>query len=121
MSGYPEITWTEADGREVVPRYVAARGGPAPGTVVAADDRLTADAAFRLVSQGTALVWGSDYHNARQLLQALARRIDKRRTPPSPDTAPAAMFNDWRQQQAHRAGMLGLLLVPVVDGTIPLR
>ena len=34
------------------------------------DDTLKADAAYRLASEGTQLVWRGDYHNARQLLQA---------------------------------------------------
>jgi methylase of polypeptide subunit release factors len=120
MGGYPEVTWS-GNGPDQVAGYVRLREGPPPRSVVAADDRLTADAAFRLVSQGTALVWQSDYHNARQLMQALGRRIDKRRKPPAPNAAPADRFNAWRQQQAQRAGMLGLLLIPVVDGAIPLR
>ena len=64
---------------EAPPRWLSAREAKPPQRFVAADDRLTADAAFLLVSQGTGIVWQGDYHNARQLLQALARRIDKRR------------------------------------------
>ena len=39
---------------------------------------MTADPAYRLACEGTALLWRGDYHNARLLLQALARRIDRR-------------------------------------------
>jgi methylase of polypeptide subunit release factors len=113
-----EISW-EVDGAGLRAKFVSARGSTPPKRAVAADDRLTADMAFRLASQGTAMVWGGDYHNARQLLQALGRRIDKRRSGIDP-AAPAAAFHAWRQQQAQRANMLGLLLVPVNDGRVPL-
>src|SRR3954468_5671903 len=92
-----EIVW-EADGSDHRARYISARGGPAPRRAVAADDETTADSAFRLASQGTALVWSGDYHNGRQLLQAVARRFDRNRTPPADD--PTAAFNAYRQTQA---------------------
>ena len=53
------------------------RGAPPPRRVVLADDTLTAAMAQRLASEGTAMLWRGDFHNARQLLQALARRIDQ--------------------------------------------
>jgi methylase of polypeptide subunit release factors len=90
--------------------------------VVVVDDRITADAAFRLASEGTALLWRGDFQNARQLLQAMARRIDRK-----PRTAPAApalgeAFHLYRQVQSQRARTLGMLLLPFDDGyRIPLR
>ena len=105
-----ELAW-EAGGQPRRARYISARPGKAPVRAVAAGDELTADAAFRLVSQGTAIVWTGDYHNARQLLTALARRIDRRRPKPV-SHEPAAAFNAYRQEQAQRANLLGLLLVP---------
>jgi methylase of polypeptide subunit release factors len=113
-----ELRW-EAPAGERHARYVSARGGPAPKRALSAGDELTADAAFRMASQGTAIVWTGDYHNARQLLQALGRRIDKRRTPIDP-TEPAAAFNAYRLAQSQRAGIMGLVLVPVTDGAVPL-
>ena len=97
------------------------RGGAAPKRISVADDRLTADAAFRLVSQGTAVLWRGDFVNARQLLTALGRRVDEHLKVKADPAQPAAAFNNWRQVNAQRANMLGLLLVPVMDGTIPLR
>lgn len=113
-----ELTWTAAEG-ERRDRYVSARGGLPPKRAIGADDRLTADAAFRLVSQGTAVVWTGDYHNARQLLQALGRRIDRRERKSAAEDA-AGAFNAYRLAQAQRANLLGMLLVPVEDGRVPL-
>src|SRR3569623_1576156 len=113
-----ELRWETPKGERRA-RFVSARGGAVPKRAVAAADELTADAAFRLASQGTAIVWTGDYHNARQLLQALGRRIDKRR--PAIDPAdPAAAFNAFRQPQAQRANIIGMLLVPVTDSIVPL-
>jgi len=114
-----EVSW-EADGQMASAPYVSARGGAAPKRAVEADDRLTADEAFRLASQGTAMVWRGDYPNARQLLQALGRRIDKRRDKCRETVEPAAAFNAYRLEQAQRANMLSLLLVPIADGRVEL-
>ena len=85
-----------------------------------ADDRITADQAYRLACEGTGLLWRGDYQNARQLLQAMMRRVDKRPRKPA-DTLLAA-FNQHRMAQAQRARILGMLLIPFDAGHgIPLR
>lgn len=126
------ITWTE-NGEACSARWRSESGAACPRRVVIADDSLRADAAYRMVSEGTALLWRGDFHNARQLLQALARRIDRRvgrqTTRKAVSSAPgvatealAAVFHRHRQAQATRARVLGLLLVPVdADYAVPLR
>ena len=52
-------------------------GLPAPRRVVVADDTMPADTAYRLACEGTALLWQGDFHNARLLLDAIKRRLDK--------------------------------------------
>ncbi len=92
------------------------------------DDQTPADTAYRLACEGTALLWQGDFHNGRQLLQALARRMDKRaaagRRTSSREapTGPAQAFHLHRKRQAERARTLGMLLIPVSAGhQIPLR
>lgn len=112
------LTWQAADGQTREARWWSA--SPPPRRLQAADDTLTADAAFRLASEGTGLVWQSDYHNARQLMQALGRRLDRRRG--APVTAMPDAFHRQRQIQAQRARTLGMVLIPVQAGYgIPLR
>jgi SAM-dependent methyltransferase len=93
--------------------------------VLVADDRMTADAAYRLACEGTALLWRGDFQNARQLLQALARRFERKPRKAAVSTAaaePAAAFHQHRQAQSQRARMLGMLLRPCdADYRIPLR
>lgn len=101
-------------------RWQSEAGVAPPKKVVVADDTMTADQAFRLASEGTALLWRGDFQNARQLLLAMARRVDKR--PRKPAATPRDAFNQHRLAQSQRARTLGMLLIPVDAGhVIPLR
>ncbi len=101
---------------------------PPPKRLVIADDRMTADQAWRLACEGTALLWRGDFQNARQLLQAMARRIDSRTTrsrkqPDPTQSLPLApeIFHLHRQAQSQRARTLAMLLIPFQgDHRIPL-
>lgn len=132
LAAHPTIHWHEG-GQDCSARWRSERGAPAPKKVVLADDTMTADAAYRLACEGTALLWRGDFQNARQMLQALGRRIDqsartdkrgrKRKLPIAPgvssasfsaeETAAAAArgFHLHRQAQAQRARVLGMVLL----------
>ncbi len=113
------VNWTEEDQSRSA-RWRAESGAPAPKRVMVVDDKLTADAAYRLASEGTGLLWRGDFQNARQLLQAMARRIDRK--PRKAATSPIEAFNFHRQAQSQRARTLGMLLLPLeADFSIPLR
>ena len=122
MSEYPDISWTEA-GETRSARWRSERGVPPPRRVVIADDTMTADAAFRLACEGTAMLWRGDFQNARQLLQALARRADsKPRKPRPPPASLTAAFHLQRQARSQRARTLGMLLLPLADDySVPLK
>lgn len=109
------ITWTE-NGSEHHAQWRSESGFPAPQRIVIADDRMTADAAFRLASEGTAMLWHGDYHNARQLLQAMSRRALKK--PRKPAATARDAFNQHRQAQSQRARTLGMLLIQVDTGHV---
>ncbi|MEO6147712.1 MAG: class I SAM-dependent methyltransferase [Sulfuriferula sp.] len=113
------VNWTEADAPQSA-HWRSENGAVPPKRVIVADDQLSADVAYRLASEGTALLWRGDYQNARQLLQAMARRIDRK--PRKPASSPTEAFNFHRQFQSHRARTLGMLLLPLdADYSIPLR
>lgn len=108
------LTWSEKDSA----RSALWRSDQVlPKQVVLADDTLTADAAYRLACAGTGLLWRSDFQNARQLLQALARRIDKpkkvRAKKQDTDTpvVPGMAFHTHRQAQAQRTRILSQILI----------
>ena len=120
----PTLNWTEAKH----PRsalWRSERGAAPPKRVVLADDTLSADSAYRMACEGTGLLWRGDFQNARLLLQALARRIDK---PPKASKtarmgrkkalaqagtgAPSGeAFHLYRQAQSQRARVLGMVLI----------
>ncbi|MEU6965600.1 class I SAM-dependent methyltransferase [Streptomyces chrestomyceticus] len=108
------VAWTEA-GAARTARWRSESGTPAPRRVVVADDRTKADDAYKLACEGTALLWRGDFHNARQLLTALARRID-RRPRKRPPADPAQAFHLHRAAQSQRARILGMLLVSLDPG-----
>ncbi|MHC5904344.1 methyltransferase [Streptomyces sp. S6] len=88
--------------------------------VVPVDDTLRAATAHRLTSAGTALLWRGDYVNARQMLQALARRVPN--SPESRHSSPAQIFRRQRADRARRALLLNRLLVELdADHTLSLR
>jgi methylase of polypeptide subunit release factors len=119
VSEYPVINWVEA-GEARTARWRSESGTMPPKRVQIADDRMTADAAYRLASEGTALLWRGDFQNARQLLQAMARRIDRKLRKPA--ASPTEAFHFYRQAQSQRARTLGMLLLPCDEQyTISLR
>ncbi len=127
MTATPLLQWTE-DGEARAAVWRSERGAPPPARVVIADDRLAADEAYGLAAQGTGLLWRGDFHNARQLLAAMASRADRGLRQPAKSGAtappPAAVdtFNRLRQARAQRARTLGMLLVPLdADFGVPLR
>ena len=107
------------------PAWRAESGAAAPRRVVAADDTTSADTAYRLACEGTGLLWQGDFQNARQLLQALARRTErkpKKNKKPEADITPVQAFNLHRQALGQRARILAMVIVPLEgDYTIPLR
>ena len=114
------LHWNEAE-QACCAQWRSENGSPMPRRVVVADDRLNADDAFKKICEGTALLWRGDFNNARQLLQALTRRIERKSKPTAyPDLRQA--FHGKRQIQVQRIRILSMLLIPVgFDYRIPLR
>ncbi|MDB5845858.1 MAG: methyltransferase small, partial [Polaromonas sp.] len=129
------IQWKEA-GVEHSALWRSERGAAPPRRFVEADDTMAADTAYRLACEGTGLLWRGDFQNARQMVQALARRIDK---PPkasklarvavkkAADNAASGVpagqdFHLHRQAQSQRARVLGMVLIEFgADYSIELR
>ncbi|MEV5839179.1 class I SAM-dependent methyltransferase [Nocardia sp. NPDC052112] len=113
------IRWTEAD-TDHSARWHSESAAAAPEHIIVADDRMRAETAYRLACQGTALLWRGDFHNARQLLRALSRRIDRKPVPAS--AGPAESFHLYRRARGQRARVLGRLIVQLEpDHSLALR
>ena len=121
-------TWVENE-QEHKALWIPQNDAPPPARIVMADDTLNADEAYRLASQGTYLLWRGDFQNARQLLQALARRVDKKRDkrkkkndPQDAGISGVDAFNRHRLQQAQRSNLLNRLLIELdADAGVALR
>ena len=122
------ISWSDS-GQTHEALWRSESGATAPRRVVVADDTLPADTAYRLACEGTGLLWQGDFQNARMLLQALMRRVDRK---PAKAAAKAAQkmaeataaeaFHLHRQAQAQRARVLSSLLIALEgDYAIDLR
>ena len=120
----PALHWTDANGQPCVGHWRSERRARPPVRIALADDTTSADNAFALVTSGTALLWQGDFQNARQLLQALVRRLERRagRRKATAEATLHERFLRQRQEQAQRASTLGMLLIPLGnDYAIPLR
>ncbi|MDN5566714.1 MAG: methyltransferase, partial [Psychrobacter sp.] len=112
-------------------RWLSSSDQAAPAHIEVIDDSTSADKAYRLACAGTSLLYHGDFHNARQLLQAMTRRIERSEQRKSDKAAskskntignltdgtssPAKvipnLFHQQRQAQAQRSRILGRLLL----------
>nr|WP_294840129.1 class I SAM-dependent methyltransferase [uncultured Methylotenera sp.] len=116
MNHTPTISWQEA-GKTKTSAWHSENATSAPKKIQVADDTIKADAAYKLCCEGTALLWRGDFQNAKQLMQAISRRID--RPGKKPKKAAANMteaFHLHRQAQSQKARILGMLLIEVSVG-----
>ena len=124
------LHWREKD-QERSAVWRSESGLTAPRKLVIADDNMSADAAYRLACEGVFLLWRGDFQNARMLLQALMRRLER---PPRKSSAKARQrqaqpeatfphaFHLHRQAQAQRARILASIVIELQpDYTIALR
>ena len=112
----------EADVNVLKDHWHSASGASVPKRFEAVNDSCSADNAYRLACAGTALLWQGDFQQARQLLQALTRRVSR-----TPDGRAASLgmpqaFHAYRMAQAQRARILSMLVLQVEgDYRIALR
>lgn len=112
----PTIAWQEA-GNTKTSVWHSENHAPTPKRVQIADDTIKADDAYKLCCEGTALLWRGDFQNAKHLLQALSRRID--RPGKKPKKAASTMleaFHLHRQAQSQKARILGMLVIELSVG-----
>lgn len=107
------ISWQEA-GETRTAQWHSERGAAPPKRVLVVDDTLTADTAYRLACEGTGLLWRGDFQNAKQLLQAMARRGERKPRKQSADAR--ENFHLQRQAQSQRTRTLSMLLMLLEAG-----
>ncbi len=87
---------------------------PPPKNVVIADDTTKADAAYKLACEGTGLLYRGDFQNAKQLLQAITRRVDRK--PIKPTESLTETFHQHRARQIQRANITNKILIELQHG-----
>src|SRR5579862_7866735 len=115
----PTLHWLE-DGKAFEARWCSLNQTPPATRVVVADGKMTADEAYGLACQGTALLWRGDFQEARQMLRALGNRADRQQRRSRISAAnsiarPAEAFHLYRQARSQRARTLNALLIPLND------
>lgn len=109
--------------------WLSGSNQPPPARIVMIDDQTTADEAYRFACEGTSMLWRGDFHNARQLLQALTRRIERTEQRKASKAAKSAksvsdtavipnVFHQQRLVQAQRARVLSRLLLELDAGYV---
>lgn len=114
VSAYQPLEWQEK-GKPRSALWRTESSLPQPKRIELADDTMPADTAFRHISEGASLLWRGDFQNARQLLVALGRRLEKKVTRRKAAVAAEITFPHafhlYRQTQAQRARVLASILV----------
>ena len=107
------INWYEKNKTQTA-EWQSEAGNPAPKAVVIADDTTKADEAYRLACEGTALLYRGDFQNAKQLLQAITRRVDRK--PAKPAASLLEAFHQHRARQIGRANITNKVLIELKYG-----
>lgn len=112
----PTINWQEANKTKSCVWH-SENDAPVPKKVQIADDTIKADDAYKLCCEGTALLWRGDFQNAKLLMQALSRRIDRpRKKPKKTGSTMLEAFHLHRQAQSQKARILGMLVIELSVG-----
>ncbi|MDZ4232404.1 MAG: methylase, partial [Dietzia sp.] len=115
------VSWRES-GVDRTAGWRSENAAPAPPGIVVITDDISADKAVRIAQRGSSLLWRGDFQNARQLMRALDRRLEKRASRAPQSTDPGEVFLSSRKARAQRATILGKILIPLeADYTIRLR
>ncbi len=118
MSNINIISWVE-NGKTFEATWQSEANNPPPKNVVLADDTTNADAAYKLACEGAGLLYRGDFQNAKQLLQAITRRVDRKPIKPTSNMAEA--FHQHRARQIQRANITNKILIELQHGSCNLR
>ncbi len=112
------ITWQEKN-KTIEAVWQSEAGNPPPKNVVIADDTTNAKVAYKLICEGTGFLYKGDFQNAKQLLQAITRKIDSKPIPPAENLTQA--FHQHRARQIQRANITNKILIELNHGACDLK
>lgn len=112
------ITWQEKGKTNSAVWQSEANAAP-PKNIVVADDTMKADEAYRLACEGTGFLYKGDFQNAKQLLQAVTKRVDRK--PIKPTATMLEAFHQHRARQIQRANITNKILIELNHGNCDLK
>jgi methylase of polypeptide subunit release factors len=107
------VTWQENKSTKTAHWHSEAHLPP-PKKVILANDETKADDAYKQACEGTALLYKGDFQNAKQLLQAITRRVDRKPIKPTDNMLEA--FHQHRARQIQRANITNKVLIELTHG-----
>ena len=116
----PEITvtWQEKGKPQQAVWQSEANAAP-PKNILIADDTTNAKVAYKQVCEGTSLLYRGDFQNAKQLLQAITRKVDIKPVLPAENLTQA--FHQHRARQIQRASITNKILIELNHGSCDLK
>ena len=116
----PEITvtWQEKGKPQQAVWQSEANAAP-PKNILIADDTTNAKVAYKQVCEGASLLYRGDFQNAKQLLQAITRKVDIKPVLPAENLTQA--FHQHRARQIQRASITNKILIELNHGSCDLK
>jgi outer membrane protein assembly factor BamD (BamD/ComL family) len=105
------ITWQEKN-KTIEAVWQSEANTAPPKNVVIADDTTNAKVAYKLICEGTGFLYKGDFQNAKQLLQAITRKIDSKPIQPAENLTQA--FHQHRARQIQRANITNKISIMVL-------
>ncbi len=90
-----------------------------PKNIIIADDTTNAKVAYKQVCEGASLLYRGDFQNAKQLLQAITRKVDIKPILPAENLTQA--FHQHRARQIQRASITNKILIELNHGACDLK
>ncbi len=112
------VTWLEKGKPQSAVWQSEANATP-PKNIIIADDTTNAKVAYKQVCEGASLLYRGDFQNAKQLLQAITRKVDIKPILPAENLTLA--FHQHRARQIQRASITNKILIELNHGACDLK
>ncbi len=113
-----QVTWQEKGKPQQAVWQSEANAAP-PKNIIIADDTTNAKVAYKQVCEGASLLYRGDFQNAKQLLQAITRKVDIKPILPAENLTQA--FHQHRARQIQRASITNKILIELNHGACDLK
>lgn len=113
-----QVSWQEK-GKTNSAVWQSEAGAAPPKNIVVADDTTSAKVAYKFICEGTGFLYKGDFQNAKQLLQAITRKVDSKPIAATENLTQA--FHQHRARQIQRANIANKILIELNHGACDLK